>query len=259
MVRAVIVTGASRGFGRSVAVELAKRWIGSTFILTARDQISLEETQRLVLDQSPGSLVRLHQMDLGDMSSIQGNLQTLLDSVPREHTSMCLVNNAGSLGPLERISELADPSVIQAHLGLNVTSPMMLCSLAVRKAVTSGVPLSIVNVSSLAAVQPFDCWMTYCTSKAARDMLHRCVAEEAKQAGQNVRVLNYAPGPLDTEMQSEIRNDMPDVPLKDEFAGMHSEGKLLTADQSAHILGQLLEEDTYESGAHVDYYDVSKL
>lgn len=36
-------------------------------------------------------------------------------------------------------------------------------------------------------------------------MFNRCVQEEATQTGQDVRVLNYAPGPLDTLMQTQIR------------------------------------------------------
>ena len=38
--------------------------------------------------------------------------------------------------------------------------------------------------------------------------------------------------------------------------GMHSEGKLLTCDQSVDKLVKLLEENKFDSGAHIDYYDV---
>ena len=76
----------------------------------------------------------------------------------------------------------------------------------------------VVNVSSLCAVQAFDSWGIYCAGKAARDMYHAVLAQElTKQAaatvegtaggvsGRKMLVLNYAPGPLDTDMQKEIR------------------------------------------------------
>lgn len=52
---------------------------------------------------------------------------------------------------------------------------------------------------------------------------------------------------------------MPDVELRQVFQDMHSEGKLLTADESAEVLAGVLEEDRFESGSHIDFYDVSKL
>jgi NAD(P)-dependent dehydrogenase (short-subunit alcohol dehydrogenase family) len=69
--------------------------------------------------------------------------------------------------------------------------------------------LIIVNISSLAAIQPFSTWGLYCTGKAARDMFFSTIAAENRNG--TVSVLNYAPGPLDTDMQTEIR----DAPLLD--------------------------------------------
>lgn len=71
----------------------------------------------------------------------------------------------------------------------------------------------VVNVSSLCAVQAFDSWGIYCAGKAARDMYHSVLAQEqtkkqesgATASAEKILVLNYAPGPLDTDMQKEIR------------------------------------------------------
>lgn len=68
---------------------------------------------------------------------------------------------------------------------------------------TSVTKLEIVNVSSLAAVMSFESWGYYCAGKAARDMFHKTIALEHVNDG--VVVINYAPGPLDTDMQKEIR------------------------------------------------------
>jgi hypothetical protein len=54
-------------------------------------------------------------------------------------------------------------------------------------------------------------------------------------------------------MQAQIRTDMPHVPLKAGFSDMHSKGLLVDPQESAKILV----ENDFESGAHIDYYDVS--
>lgn len=61
--------------------------------------------------------------------------------------------------------------------------------------------IEVINISSLCAVQPFKSWGLYCAGKAGRDMLFRVLAAEEP----NVTVLNYAPGPLDNDMQVRPR------------------------------------------------------
>ena len=118
--------------------------------------------------------------------------------------------------------------------------------------------VTVVNVSSLAATSPFEYWSLYCAGKSARDMFHKCIAHEAEKRGlhSQVRVLNYAPGPLDTRMQAAIREDMPAGELRDAFLGMHRENKLISPLDSARVMVRLLEVDKYDNGAHVDYYEV---
>lgn len=80
---------------------------------------------------------------------------------------------------------------VDSYLSFNVSS--MLCLTAsVLKAFPrrDGLRRSMVNVSSLCALQPFKSWSLYCMGKAAREMLFRVLAEEEP----DVRVLNYAPG-----------------------------------------------------------------
>jgi NAD(P)-dependent dehydrogenase (short-subunit alcohol dehydrogenase family) len=72
----------------------------------------------------------------------------------------------------------------------------------------------------------------------------------------NIRVLNYAPGPLDTAMQSQIRHQMPNVPLRDTFVDMHQQKALVDPNVSAQALMSLLEKDEFVNGSHVDYFDL---
>lgn len=61
--------------------------------------------------------------------------------------------------------------------------------------------------------------------------------------------------PLDTSMQAQIRNEMPSVDLKEYFVNAYKEGKLIKPSDSAKVLMDLLKEDTFENGKHIDFYD----
>ena len=112
----------------------------------------------------------------------------------------------------------------------------------------------IVNVSSLAAIQPFEFKAEYCTAKAARDMFHRVVALENEK--KCIKVLNYAPGPLDTEMSKIIRESLT---LGEEcrkiFQGLKDENKLIPAEISARRLVKIIRTQKFVTGSHIDYYD----
>ena len=73
----------------------------------------------------------------------------------------------------------------------------------------------------------------------------------------DIKVLSYAPGPLDTDMQAELRAAPGlDEDLSALFIKLKGEGALLDASTSSDRMVQLLcREELFESGAHVDYYD----
>ncbi|XP_061655358.1 sepiapterin reductase a isoform X2 [Phyllopteryx taeniolatus] len=116
----------------------------------------------------------------------------------------------------------------------------------------SGLRRCVVNISSLCAVKPFPSWVLYCTGKAAREMMFKVLAEEEP----DLRVLNYAPGPLDTDMQLVARTKTGELSLRKTYSDMFDEGQLLTCEASCAKLMKILLEDKYASGDHVDFYDV---
>lgn len=122
--------------------------------------------------------------------------------------------------------------------------------------------MDIVNISSLAALQAFESWSVYCIGKAARDMLIQTIAAEAegvpelgKARGCEIKALNYAPGPVDTDMQFEIRSTA-SVPAQREFYGtLHQTGKLVSPADTSKKLVSILEQNTFKNGSHIDFYD----
>ena len=118
----------------------------------------------------------------------------------------------------------------------------------------------VVNVSSLCAIQPFATWSLYCAGKAARELFSRVLSQEMSTSA--FQVLNYAPGPLDTYMQKEIREcEGCDAQLHTIFETMHSNNSLVSPSDSAKVLVDLAlnmfsgASASPKSGDHVDYFD----
>ena len=69
-------------------------------------------------------------------------------------------------------------------------------------------------------------------------------------------VLCTEPGPLDTAMQTEARSRTGDPSLRKSYSDMFAQSQLLSCEASCAKLTKLLLEDSYTSGAHVDFYDL---
>ncbi|KAJ7327341.1 hypothetical protein JRQ81_017100 [Phrynocephalus forsythii] len=261
---ACLVTGASRGFGRSVARLVAARLApGSLLLLVARSAGALGELEGELRAAYPELRVQALPADLGADEGLQRVARDAADALRRHHhhhhdgarlQRLLLVNNAGSLGDVSKaFVDLASPAEVNSYLALNVTSALCLTA-ALLQAFPGGPGRrrTVVNVSSLCAAQPFKSWTLYCTGKAARDMMFRVLAAEEP----DVRVLSYAPGPLDTEMQEEARTRSGDPSLRQMFLHMKEKGQLLDCEVSAQKLLDLLLTDAFESGAHVDFFDL---
>lgn len=189
-----IVTGASRGIGRAVALELARR--GVTVALASRDREACLAVAEEVA--AAGGAASAHGCDVADAREVD----RLVAEVASLHGRVdVLVNNAGVIEPIGLIDE-CDPDAWRRNLEVNACGPFY----AVRavaphlRAAGSGV---VVNVSSGAAHSPREGWSAYCASKAALAMLTRSVHLELSGAG--VLCYGFQPGVVDTEMQVLIR------------------------------------------------------
>eukprot|EP01062_Namystynia_karyoxenos_P016804 TRINITY_DN16189_c0_g1_i1.p1 TRINITY_DN16189_c0_g1~~TRINITY_DN16189_c0_g1_i1.p1 ORF type:complete len:266 (+),score=54.46 TRINITY_DN16189_c0_g1_i1:74-871(+) len=251
--RLVVITGANRGFGRCVALAAASRWPGADLLLTHRapaaQQMRSVVDELSALGQGGRGKVVLAELDLsGDPGSLHDSARRAFTEHASGSGPAYLINNAGTLGPMTRCDQLA-PSDVVAHVAANVTAPLLLTqaflSIFGKRAV-------LVNVSSLLAVQPMAGFTLYAQAKAARDMALACAAKEG------VRGLNYAPGPMNTEMAGQIRAEHYDDGTRASFTALRDEGKTVDPAASARVLVALLDEDTYESGAHVDFFDRAK-
>lgn len=89
-------------------------------------------------------------------------------------------------------------------------------------------------------------------------MFHQVLAAElTADKIHNIKTLNYAPGPLDTDMQRLVREDEgSDLATRQFYITMKEEGKLIVPEDSANKLYIVLDSNSYDSGSHLDFYDL---
>ncbi|KAF9931546.1 hypothetical protein FBU30_009931 [Linnemannia zychae] len=274
----VIITGANRGFGASVAKTYLESSEAPTisYVLIGRNQEGLQKVlDDLVLTGASSNIAVkgaiISNVDLADTEKLDSNLVRIQEAAKKLRdesvqtknivSKSILINNAGSLGDLSKTGKEFTWQETRAYLDFNVVSFVGLSSTFLRdtlaafpKAQYPEHKTVVVSVSSLLAVQPFSNWGLYATGKAARDRFLGVVALEEKN--NNVKTLNYAPGPLDNEMQADVRATLGDQEQLEIYDGMHKAGSLVNMDDSSRKLVLLLKKDEFTSGGHVDFYDI---
>jgi benzil reductase ((S)-benzoin forming) len=146
----------------------------------------------------------------------------ILEVLDSTFKKIVLINNAGQVGPVTPLGKQSYEEISENY-SVNLVSPTLLCNDFIEAYKNHPATKMIINVSSGAAKQAIKSWSTYCASKAALDMLTLVIQEEHPE----FKVFAIAPGIVDTEMQSDIRNatkkDFPDL---DRFISYKKEGEL---------------------------------
>ena len=180
-----IITGGSRGFGRAIAIALVGR--GWTVVTDAR---RTDDLAMMAADVGSPRLITLP----GDVT--QSAHRTALVAAAHDAGPLrLLVNNASRLGPSPQ-PLLADyPSAdLRAVYDTNVFAPLALIQTALPAMTASRG--AVVNISSDAAVEPYEGWGGYGSSKAALDHLTAILAAEHPHLG----IYAFDPGDMRTEM-----------------------------------------------------------
>ena len=193
----VVITGASRGIGRATAVTLARA--GAQIVAIARSQEGLSETQSLI-EQAGGKCLTV----VADVRSCQA-VELFIGSVHRDFGRIdVLINNAGQAAILNMRE--CDVEVFDRMMATNCHA-MFYATRAVWPIFIKQTGGRIVNISSVAAVDPFPGFQAYGASKAWVNTLTKALAEEGRE--HNIQVHAVAPGAVDTRM---LRGPFPDFP-----------------------------------------------
>jgi benzil reductase ((S)-benzoin forming) len=242
-----VVTGASKGIGRAICLELAKA--GAIVALLARQSDELNQATQEVQSISPQSFAVA--CDLANPAMVTGAATEILSMAPQLDG---LVHNAGDIHPIQPLLE-ADLSQWSRSMMVNLVGVQHLTQ-ALHPSLVGAHRVRVTTISSGAALRPLASWSAYCTAKAGLDMWTRCLADEG--ASENISAVSVAPGIVDTAMQQAIRSAPPeDFPLLDNFVGYHENGQLSQPEDVAVALFGLITAHTLEqSGQRFDVRDL---
>uniref|UniRef100_A0A182SBQ6 Sepiapterin reductase n=1 Tax=Anopheles maculatus TaxID=74869 RepID=A0A182SBQ6_9DIPT len=253
-----LVTGASRGIGAKMAIETARKFKpGSVIVLLARSASGLESTRSEILSVNPHVTVVTSSVDLATVSKELLNeiLEKSLGKQPVDRFGLaCVIHNVGTVGNIGRKAiEMDDRAEWEQYFGTNVFTVAVLNSCFLRKFQSVASKL-VINITSKACLVPFQSMTYYCAGKAAREMYFRVLAEEETATG-GVTVLNYSPGPVDTEMTVDLQAHSNAPEIRDYFKSLRDTTTILTTDQTTAKFLHILQNGLFKSGDHVDYYD----
>lgn len=201
-----LITGASRGFGKALATALAQRdW---DLVIDARTEDDLTRVAGEIDDLGQGTVVAVP----GDIADIH-HVAALTEAAEDLGRLDLLVNNASMLGPSPQPRLDVYPiDVLRDVLEVNLIGPLRL--------VQATLPLlrasrgKIVNITSDAAVEGYEGWGGYGSSKAALEQVSNVLAAEEPE----VAVFWFDPGDMNTRMHQEAfpDEDISDRPLPGE-------------------------------------------
>jgi 3-oxoacyl-[acyl-carrier protein] reductase len=201
-----LVTGASRGIGRAIALKFAA--LGARVAICGRDQAALSRVKaELEKFDAPGFSQLADVTNANDVAALIANTERTLGPVS------VLVNNAGIglFGPTHEKTEADWDRVLNTNL-----KSVFLVSRAVAPSMISQGRGDIINISSLAGKNAFAGGGIYCASKWGLQGLSACMAEDLRQYG--IRVSVVCPGSVATDFSGSKPKDASKVLLPDDVA-----------------------------------------
>lgn len=230
--KTVLVTGASRGIGRAIALSFARQgW--QTIITCIKNEEKLQEVHQLIY--SWGGSCLSYVGDMGDFSCCQ----SLFSQIERQFGALdVLVNNAG----VSQIGLCQDLTIEnwERMLKNNLTSVFCCSKLAIPMMLRRHAG-SIINISSVWGVSGASCETAYSASKGGVNAFTKALAKEL--APSNIQVNAIACGAVETEMNQWMTPEEKDALLED-----IPTGRMGRPDEVANLVLQLAHGHPYLTG-----------
>ncbi len=237
--KVAVVTGGSRGIGRAIALELARR--GAKVIVNYHK--SPEAAEAAVSEiQALGGQAAAFQADVADVAAAQNLIKFAIETFGDLHI---LVNNAGITR--DKLIMMITEDDWDAVLDTNLKSTFICAKAAVRHMIRKRYG-RIINIASVAGQMGNPGQTNYSASKAGQIGFTKALAREV--AGRNITVNAVAPGFVDTEILLAMPPETLEAALK--FVPLGRKGlpeeiayavAFLASDQAAYITGQVLGVD----------------
>jgi 3-oxoacyl-[acyl-carrier protein] reductase len=235
-----LITGASRGIGRAIAVDFARQ--GAQLALLGRDRTALDETAAACRDARDGAQTEIILADVAEQSVVEGAVARTLERFGRVDFA---VANAGQ--SVDSLMLRLKPEILDQMLSVNLKSAFYLCG-AVAKPMMKQRAGSIVLISSIVGLTGNAGQAAYSASKAGLLGLAKSLAKEL--GSRNIRVNAVAPGFIETAMTGKLTEPMRDMILKNAALGRPGTPQdvsgvvsFLCSDAAGYVTGQTLVVD----------------
>lgn len=194
--RVVLITGATSGIGRALAISLAKEW---QIIVVGRYAKKLEALTKII--QETGGVCEPYKMNLASQNSIALTSR----HIKANHTHLdWIINNAGTIEEKKDTLKLSETAFLHT-LQVNLLAPYQL--------IRSLWPIlekgegGVVNISSTAGLHGNPDFPAYSASKAGLITLSESLARSALFQDKKKYVLNVIPGATNTPMRERVAQD----------------------------------------------------
>ncbi|MBR1397784.1 MAG: 3-oxoacyl-[Selenomonadaceae bacterium] len=237
--KVALVTGASRGIGRAIAIKLASE--GAKVAINFAGNLTKAEEVKSEIEANNGEAI-LVQADVSNAKSVEDMIQQVVDTWGKIDI---LINNAGITRDnlMMRMKDTDFDEVINTNL-----KGIFNCTKVVSKLMMKQRSGRIVNMSSIVGITGNAGQTNYAAAKAGVIGFTKSAAKELAARGINVNAV--APGFIDTDMTAVIPENIKEAMLKEiplnrigNTEDVANAVKFLVSDESSYITGQIIRVD----------------
>lgn len=196
--KVAIVTGGSRGMGRGYSERFAAEGARVALVYLSNEEAAQDVLKSI---EKAGGTAKAYRCDVTNPAEIE----TMVSSVVSDFGGVdILVNNAGIYLFTPADGEGTTEEVWDRQINTNLKSTFFCCQAVVPHMKKRGGG-KIINIGSIFGVDGYPGSSAYCATKAANDMVTKCLCLELRPY--NIQVNTLAPGCIETDLNAEYRTD----------------------------------------------------